>query len=98
MTIGLPFITKDPPTIWVANLVLLIGCYAGSLAMGEGDPEAEAAGPPVETVPPGLCQDSAPSVHLVAPTAQLAPRDPQRSPSIVDARARPELAFSRPQN
>ena len=97
MTIGLPFITKDPPTIWVANLVLLIGCYAGSLAMGEGDPEAEAAGPPVETVPPPL-----PGQRVVSasggPHGSARSSGPSAQPEHRGRSRSPELAFSRPQN
>lgn len=45
LTIGLPFVAKDPPLIWCANLALLIGCYGVSFAMGESaEPEAEGAG------------------------------------------------------
>lgn len=45
LTIGLPFVAKDPPLIWCANLALLIGCYGISFAAGESaEPEAEGAG------------------------------------------------------
>ena len=45
LTIGLPFVAKDPPLIWCANLALLIGCYGFSFAAGEAaEPEAESAG------------------------------------------------------
>mmetsp|Transcript_22428 Transcript_22428/g.48973 ORF Transcript_22428/g.48973 Transcript_22428/m.48973 type:complete len:330 (+) Transcript_22428:22-1011(+) len=36
LTLGLPFVTKDPAAIWGANLVLLVGCYAyGYLSYSE---------------------------------------------------------------
>ena len=46
LTIGLPFVAKDPPLIWCANLALLIGCYGVSFfVLGESaEPEAEGAG------------------------------------------------------
>lgn len=44
LTIGLPFFTKDPPTIWAANLALLVGCYAFCLLGGGGGEDAEETG------------------------------------------------------
>ena len=45
LTIGLPFVAKDPPLIWCANLALLIGCYGFSFAAGEAtETEADGAG------------------------------------------------------
>jgi len=37
VTLGLPFVTKDPPTIWAANLALLGGCYAYGYLTGDAD-------------------------------------------------------------
>ena len=41
ITIGLPFVTKDPPTIWGANLLLLVGAYGFCYLSGDGDAGAE---------------------------------------------------------
>ena len=43
LTIGLPFIARDPPLIWGANLGLLVACYAYGYAFGRGE-DAEVAG------------------------------------------------------
>lgn len=37
ITIGAPFVAKEPPLIWGANLALLIGCYAYGYAFGRGE-------------------------------------------------------------
>ena len=42
VTIGAPFVTKDPSLIWELNLVLLIGCYAVGYAFGRGDGAVQA--------------------------------------------------------
>lgn len=42
ITIGAPFVTKDPPLIWGLNLALLVGCYAYAFAFQRGDGAAEA--------------------------------------------------------
>jgi hypothetical protein len=39
LTLGLPFVTKDPSQIWLANLVLLGGSYAYGLASVDSDEE-----------------------------------------------------------
>lgn len=44
VTIGLPFITKDPPTIWAANLVLLIGAYGFCYLSGDAGADEEPSG------------------------------------------------------
>lgn len=44
LTIGLPFIARDPPLIWSANLALLIGSYAYGYAFGRGEDAAAAGG------------------------------------------------------
>lgn len=45
VTIGAPFLTKDPGAIWAANFVLLVACYAYGFAAGRGDSAAlEASG------------------------------------------------------
>ena len=41
ITIGAPFLTKDPGAIWAANLVLLAGCYGYGFAFGRGDDAVE---------------------------------------------------------
>jgi len=43
LTIGLPFVAKDPPLIWGCNLALLVGCYAYGYAFGRGE-DAEKVG------------------------------------------------------
>ena len=43
ITIGAPFVTKDPPAIWGANLALLVGSYAYGYVFGRGE-EAEQVG------------------------------------------------------
>ncbi|KAL1514774.1 hypothetical protein AB1Y20_003860 [Prymnesium parvum] len=37
LTIGLPFVTKEPQLIWSANLALLIGCYVIAYATGDAE-------------------------------------------------------------
>lgn len=37
VTIGAPFVTKDPALIWGANLVLLVGAYAAAFALRDAD-------------------------------------------------------------
>ena len=44
ITIGLPFVTKDPPTIWFANLALLVGAYGFCYLSGDPGPEEEPSG------------------------------------------------------
>lgn len=41
ITIGAPFVTKDPGAIWAANLALLAGCYGYGYAFGRGDNAVE---------------------------------------------------------
>jgi len=43
VTLGLPFITKDPPTIWLANLAVLTACYAYGFAFGRGEDAEQAS-------------------------------------------------------
>jgi len=40
LTIGAPFVTKEPSLIWCANFALLVTCYAAALAIGDGAEEA----------------------------------------------------------
>ena len=37
VTIGAPFLTKDPGNIWLANFVLLVACYGYGFAFGRGE-------------------------------------------------------------
>jgi len=37
VTLGLPFFIKDPPAIWLANLAVLVSCYAYGFAFGRGE-------------------------------------------------------------
>lgn len=43
LTLGLPFITKEPPIIWGANLVLLVSCYAYGYFVVRGSEDENAA-------------------------------------------------------
>ena len=44
ITIGAPFISKDPPKIWAANLALLVASYAYGYLFGRGEGATEAGG------------------------------------------------------
>merc|ERR1719382_253317 len=37
LTLGLPFVTKEPALIWEANLVLLVACYVWAYFTGDED-------------------------------------------------------------
>ena len=44
VTIGMPFLTKDPGLIWAANFILLAGCYAYGFTSGRADSSAMESG------------------------------------------------------
>ena len=54
VSFGLPFITKDIPTIWWANFVAVAGCYAYAFAVkgksGPGEGERELLPPAVAQI------------------------------------------------
>lgn len=57
LTLGMPFLTKDPAAIWGANLVLLVGCYAYGLAVGDGGDEVEGFSGPLRWLDFGSGQE-----------------------------------------
>jgi len=57
LTLGMPFLTKDPANIWAANLVLLAACYGYGLAVGDGGEEVEGFSGPLRWLDFGSGQE-----------------------------------------
>lgn len=57
LTLGMPFLTKEPSLIWCANLALLLGCYAYGLAAGDGDGEVDSFSGPLRWLDFGSGQE-----------------------------------------
>lgn len=57
LTLGMPFLTKDPAAIWGANLVLLVGCYAVCIAIGDGNEEVQGFSGPLRWLDFGSGQE-----------------------------------------
>ncbi len=57
LTLVSPFVVQDPPTIWAANLMLLVGCYAYGLASGDGETEVSGFSGPLKWLDFGSGQE-----------------------------------------
>jgi len=57
LTLGMPFLTKEPSLIWCANLALLLGCYAYGLAAGDSDGEVDSFSGPLRWLDFGSGQE-----------------------------------------
>jgi hypothetical protein len=96
LTLGMPFLTKEPATIWGANLVLLLGCYAYGLAVGDGGQEVEGFSGPLRWLDFGSGQER--GVRGAARERLLAkdsPPDPAATPEADATRAASERQAAR---